>query len=142
MSNHPTIFAYTKIFFSLRHNQIHVQNHVVQGQPSQAIPLSIARYKKAVYSGLWVQVTLVAWYVPSGIAAVALTPQLEGWLYPLTIYCYFSLFKLVIKPVPVLLEDQGSKASCKKNVKATILSIELVYYGFQLKILHCQKHVL
>ena len=32
-----TIFAYTKIFFSLRHNQIHVQNHVAQGQPSQAI---------------------------------------------------------------------------------------------------------
>ena len=24
---------------------------------------------------MWVQVTLVAWYVPSGIAAVALTPQ-------------------------------------------------------------------
>ena len=49
LSNHPTIFAYTKIFFSLRHNQIHVQNHVAQGQPSQAISLSIARYKKAVY---------------------------------------------------------------------------------------------
>ena len=32
-----TIFAYTKIFFSLRHNQIHVQNHVAQAQPSQAI---------------------------------------------------------------------------------------------------------
>ena len=56
LSNHPTIFAYTNIFFSLRHNQIHVQNHVVQGQPSQAIPLSIAQYKKAVYSGLRVQV--------------------------------------------------------------------------------------
>ena len=26
-----TICAYTKIFMSLRHNQIHVQNHVVQG---------------------------------------------------------------------------------------------------------------
>ena len=37
------IFAYTKIFCTLRHNQIHVQNHVAQGQPSQAIPLNIAR---------------------------------------------------------------------------------------------------
>ena len=69
-----TIFAYTKIFFSLRHNQIHVQNHVDQIEPSQAISLNIARYKKAVYSAMWVQGTLVACYVPYGIV-VALTPQ-------------------------------------------------------------------
>ena len=72
-----TIFAYTKIFLTLRHNQIHVdhvQSHVFPGQPSQAIPLNIARYRKAVNSALWVQVTLVVCYVPLGIA-VALTPQ-------------------------------------------------------------------
>ena len=59
-----TIFAYAKIFCTLRHNQIHVQNHVAQGQPSQAIPLNIARYRKAVYSALWVQGTLVICYLP------------------------------------------------------------------------------
>ena len=69
-----TTFAYTKIFFTLRHNQIHVQNHVAQGQPSQAIPLNIARYRKAVYSALWVQVTLVVCYLPV-VIVVALTPQ-------------------------------------------------------------------
>ena len=53
-----TIFAYAKIFVTLRHNQIHVQNPSAQGQPSQAIPLNIARYRKAVYSALWVQGTL------------------------------------------------------------------------------------
>ena len=63
-----TISAYTKIFLSLRHNQIHVQNHVAQGQPSQAIPLNIARYRKAVYSALWVQGTLVICYLPYNIA--------------------------------------------------------------------------
>ena len=62
-----TIFAYTKIFFSLRHNQIHIQNHVVQAQPSQAIPLNIVRYKKGVYSALWLQLTLIACYFPNGI---------------------------------------------------------------------------
>ncbi|CAH3169667.1 unnamed protein product [Porites lobata] len=63
-----TIFAYTKISYTLRHNQIHVQNHVPQGQPSQAIPaLNIARYRKAVYSALWVQGTLIICYLPSGI---------------------------------------------------------------------------
>ena len=69
-----TICAYTKIFMSLRHNQIHVQNHVVQGQSSQANTLDKARYRKAVYSALWVQITLVICYLPFFIAA-ALTPQ-------------------------------------------------------------------
>ena len=77
-----TIFAYTKMFVSLRHNQIHVQNHVAQGQPSQAIPLNIARYRKAVYSALWVQGTLIICYLPYNIALV-LTP-LRGM--PLSIY--------------------------------------------------------
>ena len=54
-----TICAYRKIFMSLRHNQIHGQNHVVQGQSSQVNTLNKARYRKAVYSALWVQVTLV-----------------------------------------------------------------------------------
>ena len=67
-----TIFAYAKIFVTLRHNQIHVQSHAAQGQLSQAIPLNIARYRKAVYSALWVQGTLVICYLPYGIV-VALT---------------------------------------------------------------------
>ena len=69
-----TISVYTKIFLSLRHNQIHVQNHVAQGQPSQAIPLNIARYRKAVNSALWVQSILVICYLPYSIA-IALSPQ-------------------------------------------------------------------
>ena len=69
------IFAYTKIFCTLRHNQIHVQNHVAQGQPSQAIPaLNIARYRKAVNSALWVQLILVICYLPYNIA-IALSHQ-------------------------------------------------------------------
>ena len=67
-----TICTYTKIFMSLRHNQIHGQNHVPQS--SQANTLNKARYRKAVYSALWVQVTLVICYLPYGIA-VALTIQ-------------------------------------------------------------------
>ena len=69
-----TIFAYAKIFVTLRQNQIHVQSHAAQGQPSQAIPLNIARYRKAVYSALWVQGTLVVCYLPLSIVD-ALTPQ-------------------------------------------------------------------
>ena len=53
---------------SLHDNQIHGQNHVVQGQSSQANTLNIARYRKAVYSALWVQVTLVICYLSYSIA--------------------------------------------------------------------------
>ena len=59
------IFSYMKIFFMLRHYQIQVT--VAQEQPRQAIPLNIARYRKAVYSALWVQFTLFSCYLPFGI---------------------------------------------------------------------------
>ena len=63
-----TTFAYTKIFCTLRHNQIHVpQNHFAPRQPNQEIPLNIARYRKAVYSAMWVQGTLVVCYLPLNI---------------------------------------------------------------------------
>ena len=69
-----TIFAYTKISYTLRHNQINVQNNVAQVQPTQAVPLNIARYRKAVYSALWVQLTSVVCYLPLNIVD-ALTPH-------------------------------------------------------------------
>ena len=76
------IFAYTKIFCTLRHNQIHFQNHVAQGQPSQAIPLNIARYRKAVYSALWVQGTMVICYLPYVIVvALALSRGMSSSLH-------------------------------------------------------------
>ena len=42
----------------------HVQSDVFRRQPSQAIPLNIARYRKAMNSALWVQGTLVVCYLP------------------------------------------------------------------------------
>ena len=130
-----TIFAYAKIFVTLRHNQIYVQNHAAQGQPSQAIPLNIARYRKAVYSALWVQGTLVICYLPYSSSFETSERDVFIPLPCSAIYGYFSVFELIIKPVVVLLEDQRSKASCKSNIKATFLSIELaVFYAFHLLI--------
>ena len=65
-------FSYMKIFFTLRHYQTQVT--VAQEQLRQAIPLNIARYRKAVYSALWVQVVLFICYLPFGIIQ-ALTDQ-------------------------------------------------------------------
>ena len=121
-----TIFAYAKIFVTLRHNQIHVQNHVAQGQPSQAIPLNIARYRKAVYSALWVQGTLVICYLPYSSSFETSERDVFIPLPCSAIYGYFSVFELIIKPVVVLLEDQRSEASCERLSKATFLFTELI----------------
>ena len=60
------------MFFRLRHNQIH-RIHPLQGE-SQAIQMNIARYRKAVYSALWLQAALVVCYLPL-IIATALIHQ-------------------------------------------------------------------
>ena len=64
-----SIASYTKIFLKLRHHQIQVQGHIQQEQPSQPIPLNIERYRKMVFSALWVQCALVACYLPYGIVS-------------------------------------------------------------------------
>ena len=64
-----SVFSYTKIFVTLHQYQNQVQI-LVQDQPSQAIPLNIARYRKAVSSALMVQSTLVVCYLPHGIVGV------------------------------------------------------------------------
>ena len=58
-----SIAAYTKIFRALRHHQAQIQDHAQQ-QPSRPNALNMARYRKAVYSALWVQLALVVCYVP------------------------------------------------------------------------------
>ena len=69
-----SIFSYTKIFFTLRHQRTQLQNHIQQ--QNQRTPLNIARYKKAVSSAVWVQLTLIACYLPYCIVA-ALSTQNE-----------------------------------------------------------------
>ena len=84
-----SIFAYTKIFFTLRHQQAQLQDHVQQ--PNQTSPLNIARYKKAVYSAIWLQLTLVACYLPYCIVAAlwthnGLSPSMVNcWSYAVTL---------------------------------------------------------
>ena len=66
-----SIFCYTRIHLKLRHQQAHVQNNVLHAQQNaEGIPLNIARYKKTVSSIMWVQLALVACYLPWIIAAL------------------------------------------------------------------------
>ena len=63
-----SIFSYTKIFFILRHHNTQIHSHVQQ--PNQTNQLNIERYKKAVSTAIWLQLTLVACYLPFGIMEV------------------------------------------------------------------------
>ena len=65
--------AYTKIFLTLRRRRVQLQHQ--SQQLNQTTPLNLARYKKAVYSALWLQLTLVACYFPQGIVS-ALAPNI------------------------------------------------------------------
>ena len=66
-----TIISYTKIFRTLNRHQAEVQGRVQQ-QPSQPNALNMARYKKAVYSALWVQLALIVCYAPYFIVAIVI----------------------------------------------------------------------
>ena len=53
-----SVFSHTKIYLKLRHHQL-------QGQPNGGrVPLNIARYRKSVFSVLWVQIALLICYLP------------------------------------------------------------------------------
>ena len=56
-----SLASYTKIFCTLRYHQAQVRD---QQQLSQTNALNMARFRKAVYSALWVQLALVFCYAP------------------------------------------------------------------------------
>ena len=84
-----SVFSYTKIFLTLRHHQNEIQDHVQQ--PNQTNQLNIARYKKAVSTAIWLQLTLVACYLPGNLVAVLVSYSglssslFYAWIYIITL---------------------------------------------------------
>ena len=75
-----SLFCYTRIHFKLRHHQVQVQENLPQGQPNGGgIPLNIAKYRRTVSSIMWVQLALVACYVPFGIVASLYLDSIEHY---------------------------------------------------------------
>ena len=86
-----SIFSYTKIFLTLRHHQNQLQDYVQQ--PNQTNQLNIAKYKKAVSTAIWLQLMLVACYLPHGIVDVLITHGgLSASLYHARIYTATLIF--------------------------------------------------
>ena len=72
-----SVASYTKIFRALSHHQAQIQDYAQQ-QPSQPNALIMARYRKAVYSALWVQLVLVVCYVPKITVEIVISSSLKG----------------------------------------------------------------
>ena len=81
-----SILSYTKIFLTLRQHNTQIQ-HFIQ-EPTQTNQLNITpRYKKAVSAAIWLQLTLVACYLPYGVVSAFVSnngkssPVLHAWIY-------------------------------------------------------------
>ncbi len=114
-------FCYSKIYHILRRHQAEVSNHIHQRQPNggEGIPLNILRYKKTVSSALWVQMTLLACYLPYGMVIVLLAitgsptpPQAIAWMVTIS-------FVLLNSPLNPFLYCWKMR-EVRKAVKATV----------------------
>jgi len=78
-----SIFSYTKILLKLRHHQ--------NQQPNQENQLNMEQYKKVLSTAIWLQLTLVACYLPSGITLALIAKSglslsiYQTWNYVLTL---------------------------------------------------------
>ena len=65
-------YCYVKIYYTLRHHQAQLGDHVHQGKRNEErIPLNIAQYRKTVCTALCMQITLLACYLPYGIVSAS-----------------------------------------------------------------------
>ncbi len=113
-----SIFCYTRIHLKLRHHQAQVQNNDPHGQQNgEGVPLNIARYKKKVFSIMWVQLALAVCYVPWVIVAVLYAERTEhnrqAWLATNTlVYSNSSL-----NPILYSWKIRGVKQAVKSKIR-------------------------
>ena len=90
--------CYLKLYRTLRSHKNQVQDHVQQGQQNGAgLPLNIVRYRRTVTTALWLQLTLLACYLPYYIT-IALAASFVGSQREVPLAINIA-FKLTITPV-------------------------------------------
>ena len=95
-----SIASYTKIFRAISHHQAQIQDYAQQ-QPSQPNALNMARYRKAVYSALWVELALVVCYAPCyivGTVFIYSTKYSSHIFFTLQIATIFVYFNSTLNP--------------------------------------------
>ena len=112
-----SIFCYTKIFMTLRQNETQVQN--LGQQRRMGMSSNIGRYKKTVWSIAWVQLALIACYIPFIICAIVMKIKDSSGTTANTIWIFtFSLIYVNSSLNPILYCWRIKDA--RQEVKATI----------------------
>lgn len=84
-----SFFCYAKIFIRLHRHQ--VQMTANSWQPNgEGTPLNIVRYRKTVSAALWIQITLVACYLPRAFTYTFRSAAFAGELYTGTLVLFNS----------------------------------------------------
>ena len=116
-----SIISYLKIFLALRHHQTQVKDHVQQQQPSQTIVLNIERYKKAVSSALWLQLILVACYLPYGIVqAFGFSNLSSSRVLALNVTTTFVYLNSSLNPFLYCWKIREVKQAVKQTIRETL----------------------
>ena len=115
-----SIFSYTKIFFTLRRYQAQLQSQTQR--PSQENALNIARYKKVVSTALWLQLTLVACYLPHGIVtALWMKSELFPSIFLATKYTVTSVFlNSSLNPILYCWKIQEVRQAVKETIRQVL----------------------
>ena len=112
-----SVFCYTKIIMTLRQFETQVQNRGQQKR--ERMPPNIGRYKKTVWSIAWVQLALIACYIPFVICAIVIKIKHSSGTTANTIWIFtFSLIYVNSSLNPILYCWRIKDA--RQDVKATI----------------------
>ena len=113
---HMDLFSNFSFFLHNNFRQTQVQDLINQ-HASPTSPMNIAPYRRAVFSALWLQITLVCCYLPHGIMSALLRHSEESaaasFKRHYTITLVFT--NSTLTPVYLFLDDQGSSKSFQRN---------------------------
>ena len=116
-------FCYMKIYLSLRH-QRHARVHQRQPNGDEILYLlKIKRYRKTVSTALWVQLTLVACYLPYGITSAVIDPFSPSDLLPKRITITIVYFNSSLNPILYCWKIRGIRKAVKGTVRRMCCAI-------------------
>ena len=121
-----SIASYTKIFRAISHHQAQIQDYAQQ-QPSQPNALNMARYRKAVYNALWVQLALVVCYVPQFTLKIAMSLSKErfpNFIIISEMATFFVLFNSTLNPFLYCWKISEVRRAVKQTIRQAICYAE------------------
>ena len=121
-----SIASYTKSFRAISHHQAQIQDYAQQ-QPSQPNALNMARYRKAVYNALWVQLALVVCYVPQFTLKIAMSLSKErfpNFIIISEMATFFVLFNSTLNPFLYCWKISEVRRAVKQTIRQAICYAE------------------